>query len=273
MMGPSHALSGAALWLGGTATYTYTTGTQIDPIILIMGTAVAAGAAIAPDLDSSSATITKSFGIFGKLFYHITNGVSLLLYNLTKTKYDSNIENGHRTLTHTVLAAIAAGLIVLGITSLPGSVTIGDKTFLTGQLGAILCLAFFLHLGQAGLFAPLIKKARAKVGPYILIIITLTLTTIIAAFLPTYDTGYQWLAIIVTVGYLTHILGDLITKKGVPALWPIKIRGKRWYDVSLPSALRITTGGAVENAVLLPAFGLITALGAIAHGAIMLNLI
>jgi membrane-bound metal-dependent hydrolase YbcI (DUF457 family) len=137
MMGPAHSLSGAAVWLGGSAAYTIITGTEIPPAILIMGTAVFAGAALVPDLDSYSATATKSFGIFGRLLYYIVNSLSMLIHGATRTKYDKPVENGHRTFMHTTVGAALLGVLTLVLTSLPGHTEIFGKQFATGQLFAI----------------------------------------------------------------------------------------------------------------------------------------
>ena len=53
MMGPSHALSGAAVWLAGSWTLSYLDIYQSTPLELAVGTAVCAGGALLPDLDLS----------------------------------------------------------------------------------------------------------------------------------------------------------------------------------------------------------------------------
>lgn len=90
-----------------------------------------------------------------------------------------------------------------------------------------------------------------------MMIISLVITLTTALFIPE-EGNYPWLGIAVTFGWFMHILGDLITKLGVPLLWPIKIRGRRWWNVALPSLLRIRAGGTFEKAVLLPLLTLIT---------------
>lgn len=264
MMGRGHSLSGAAVWLGGTGAYTISTGNVIEPALVIMGTAVLSGASLLPDLDSYSATVTKSFGFMGRVFYYVTNAISMTIYNLTKTSRDDDKENGHRTFTHTTVFSILVGLAVLGLTSLTGNLSIFGIEYTWGQVVALIIMAFFLHLGTAGLFAPQIKKAKNKLGllaPYILMVFSLGVTFAISRFMPTENTNYQWLAILIGIGVFVHILGDTITKMGTPLLWPIKISGKRWYDVALPSAFRIAAGGAVENKVLIPLFMLVALAG------------
>lgn len=273
MMGQAHSLSGAAIWLGGTAAYTLITGTPIDPAILIMGTAVVSGAALVPDLDSYTATATRSFGIFGRVLYYLTNGISMLIHGATRSKNDKPIENGHRTFLHTIVGNILLGLLVLGLTSLPGQTTIFDKPYDTGQIAAIAIMAFFLHLGLAGLFSKQIKNAKKAFGPYLLMLASLGITIATAAFLPTYDTGYQWLALAVAGGAWVHVLGDTITKMGTPMLWPVKIRGKRWYDIALPGPFRITAGGAFEMKILTPLFIFTIVAGIVLHALLLMNLI
>lgn len=65
--------------------------------------------------------------------------------------------------------------------------------------------------------------------------------------------GYPWLGMAVGVGAVMHCLGDAITKAGVPFVWPIPIRGKRWWDITLPGFLSIRAGGMFEYTVLMPA--------------------
>lgn len=268
MMGRAHSLSGAGLWLAGSATYSIITGEHLHPTIIIMGTAIVAGAALAPDLDSYTATVTRSFGIFGRILYHLTNMISLGIYKATKTRKDSDLENGHRTFTHTAVAALIAGVGIWAATNLiPGDTTIFGKVYQNGELISLAIMAFYLHLGLAGLFSKQIKKAKGKVGPYVLMAVSLVITAVTGIFLPTGDDGMNglFLPIAATVGLLIHILGDLITLKGVPFVWPFKVIGKRWYDVALPSPFRIKAGGAFELSVLTPIFILLIGLGLVAH--------
>jgi membrane-bound metal-dependent hydrolase YbcI (DUF457 family) len=233
-----------------------------------MGTALVAGAALAPDLDSYSATVTRSFGIFGRILYHLTNFISLNIYNISKTKRDADLDNGHRTFTHTAVSALLAGVGVWAATTLiPGVTTILGKIYENTELASLLIMAFFLHLGLAGLFSKQIKKAKGIVGPYVLMAVSLAITTLTGAFLPTGNDGINgyFIPLVVTAGLLIHILGDLITLKGVPFVWPLKVIGKRWYDVSLPSPFRIKAGGAFELSILTPIFVLLIVGGLVMH--------
>src|SRR5258706_13318781 len=97
MMGPSHALSGAAVWLGGSWAVDYFAGYHQTPLELAVGTAVCAGGALLPDLDLSGrvtagqggATVANSFGR-GSLF--AAGGIEKLSpggYDLTPLEKDA----------------------------------------------------------------------------------------------------------------------------------------------------------------------------------------
>lgn len=253
VMGPTHAMSGAAAWLIASGVYSTVTHTPIEPAVLLLGTAVAAGGALAPDIDSNSSTVVRSFGILGTGAHHVANAISLGVYNLTKTRKDDHIENGHRTLFHTTAMAVLAGGLTALATAATGTVEILGQTFSWGQVFALIIMAIFLNLGLAGVFEKQIKKARRKFGPYLLIATSLILTFITAYFLPPADgSAYSWLGLAVGFGCFMHLLGDAITKMGVPMAWPLRIHGKAWWDVSLPSFMRIRAGGKFEYAILLP---------------------
>ncbi|HEY1180040.1 MAG TPA: metal-dependent hydrolase, partial [Phytomonospora sp.] len=51
MMGPTHAVSGAAIWLAGSAIADAVYNVQQTPAELMVGTIVCAGGALLPDLD------------------------------------------------------------------------------------------------------------------------------------------------------------------------------------------------------------------------------
>lgn len=260
-MGPTHAMSGAASWLAASTligTSAAFLATNSLPVLL-MGTVVTAGAALGPDLDSNTATVVNSFGIFGRVMHAIVNTLSVLVYDMTKTKKDQPRTNGHRTLFHTtVMAVVLGGIVAIG-SSIPKPVTISGHDFTAGQIFSLVVMFFFLHIALAGLFEKQISKARHKYGPYVLMLISAFATYVTAMALPHKDT-YSWLGISVALGWFMHLMGDAITKMGVPLLWPLKFHGKRWWDVTLPSFMRITAGGSFENIILLPALTVLTLL-------------
>jgi membrane-bound metal-dependent hydrolase YbcI (DUF457 family) len=263
MMGPSHAMSGAAAWLGFSAIASTQYGMTefTEPTSLILGTVVAAGAALAPDIDSHGSTVVRSFGIFGRIFYYIANGLSMLVANTIKTRKDERKENGHRTLFHTLLFAALAGALTSWAVSQTREVTILDETYSLGTVFALIILGIFLHLGLGGLFVKPIGKARSKFGPYLMMIFTAGITLAIAWFLGEIGettATYPWLGIAVGFGWVMHLLGDMITKMGVPVLWPIPWRGRLWWNFATPSFMRITAGGTIENVIIFPILIILT---------------
>lgn len=264
MMGRAHAMSGTAIALTATAIGVGPLDARTAPLAIIaMYTIVVAGGALAPDLDSHSSTVVRSFGIFGKLAHEITNAISLLVYNLTKTKYDPVKNDSHRTFFHTTVFAILVGFMVSGLSAIPAKAPfeLWDRSYTVGQLFSLMFIWIFLHLGLAGLF-DFALKARKKFGPYLVMLASAAGTLLISQALPENQT-YWWLGFAAAGGMIIHLLGDAITKAGIPMLWPVKIRGKRWYDVALPSFMRIKAGGWMETTVLFPIFSLVTILAAI----------
>jgi hypothetical protein len=96
MMGPSHALSGAAVWLGGSWAVNYFADYHQSPLQIAVGTAVCAGGALLPDLDMSGrvtagkggATVANTFGRVSLFLAEVIEKVSLATYDLTKMKHD-----------------------------------------------------------------------------------------------------------------------------------------------------------------------------------------
>lgn len=55
------------------------------------------------------------------------------------------------------------------------------------------------------------------------------------------------------LGCAVHCLGDALTMRGCPLLWPIPILGETWYELRPPRLLRFRTGGPVEQLLVVPA--------------------
>ncbi len=250
MMGRSHALSGGALWLVGAGVYAHATHTVPNVPTLVMGTIVFTGAALLPDLDSYSATATQSFGIFGRVLYFFANAIGLFFYNISRSRNDEPKSNGHRTFFHTTVAAVIAGGLVSLATFSTGQTVILGKTYSWGQVFALLVMAFCLHLALAGIFSKQLKNAKKGFGPYILMAVSIIAMFVISRVLPAPDGTYAWLGVAFGLGWYTHLMGDFITKMGVPLLWPIPVRGHRWWNLSLPTFMRIEAGGVVETVIL-----------------------
>lgn len=263
VMGPTHAMSGAAAWLAAVAGG-LVPGLAGAPIpVVLAGTAVAAGSALLPDLDcpgslstKDGSTVVRAFGWVGEIVGHSLTSISLGVYNLTASKFDKPRTNGHRTLTHTLAFTAGLGAVVSWAGSLTTEVSFAGQDWLVAHVVTWIAMFACLHLAMFGLAEKWVKKQRAKFGLIPLLVISAIGTSATISHLP--DTGLPWLGLAVGGGAVMHLFGDAITKMGVPILWPIPIHGKRWWDVTLPSMLRITAGGGFEKTLLLPGLSLAT---------------
>lgn len=264
VMGPTHAMSGAALWLTAAAASVPLVSGAPLPVVSVYA-AVCAGSALLPDLDcpgsfsmTDGSTVVRAFGVLGEVLGHTLNNLSLAVYSLTRSKYDPAKENGHRTLTHTLVFTVGLGLLVSLGAALPGHFSALGREWATGAVISLAAMWACLHLALFGLFDKWTKKTRKKYGLLGVMAVSGVLTAITAASLPHGATTFPLLGLAVGAGAAMHLVGDGITKMGVPALWPIPIRGKRWYDVSLPTVIRIRAGGPFEYIVLLPLLTVVT---------------
>jgi membrane-bound metal-dependent hydrolase YbcI (DUF457 family) len=81
-------------------------------------------------------------------------------------------------------------------------------------------------------------------------------------YLPT-GRGYPLLGVAVGVGCFVHLLGDIITRAGVPIMWPIPTGRRMWRMIGVPNVLAVSVGGWVERILLRGAFALISLAAAI----------
>jgi membrane-bound metal-dependent hydrolase YbcI (DUF457 family) len=254
MMGPSHALSGAAVWLAGSWALNHFTGYDQSPLAIAVGTAVCAGGALFPDLDLSGkvtrnqggATVARTFGVLSLFVAECIEKMSLGVYYATKLSKDPRRNNGHRTFTHTLPFT---GLVGWGTTAL------------CAQFGrwAVLGVVFFMvGLALRGLFDEWAQRA----GWVIITIVSGVVAWFTFLNLPA-GRGYPMLGLAVGVGCFVHILGDMITKNGVPLLWPIPLGRRMWRMIGVPNSLAVKVGGTVEVVVLRTAFSIVSVLAAL----------
>jgi membrane-bound metal-dependent hydrolase YbcI (DUF457 family) len=253
MMGPSHALSGAAVWLGGSWALDRFAGYEQSPLAVAVGTAVCAGGALFPDLDLSGrvtrnkggATVARTFGVASLFLAEVIEKLSLAVYHVTKLGDDPDRENGHRTLTHT-----------LPFTALVGWGTTALCTAY-GKWAVVAILFVMIGLALRGLFDEWAKRA----GWLVITLISLAAAWGTALRLPG-DRGYPMLGLAAGVGCLVHLLGDLVTRAGVPILWPIPTGRRMWRMFGLPDAFALRAGGAVEVYLFRGAFMAVSVLSA-----------
>ncbi|WP_329390947.1 metal-dependent hydrolase [Streptomyces sp. NBC_01716] len=263
MMGPAHSLSGAAAWLGVGAAAAAADRAMPWPV-LVVGALICAGAALAPDLDHKSATISRAFGPVSKAVCEIVDKLSFAVYKATKKPADARRTGGHRTLTHTWLWAVLIG----------GG---ASAMAILGGRWAVLAL-LFIHMVLA--VEGLLWRAARVSSDVLVWLLGATSAWILAGVLDKPGNGadwlftapgqeYLWLGLPIVLGALVHDIGDALTVSGCPILWPIPVGRKRWYPIGPPKAIRFRAGSWVELKVLMPLFMLLGGVG----GAAALNVI
>jgi membrane-bound metal-dependent hydrolase YbcI (DUF457 family) len=160
---------------------------QVLPTAL--GYAVCAGSALLPDIDHPGSTISKSLG-------PVTKGLCLVVTWLS---------GGHRRGTHSLFGcAVFTGLVALAE---------HFRDTLAGGIATAVVLLLLLFpiprlLRLPGLYDEMIAVALAVV-------------------LVVQGADLSLLPLWVAIGTLTHLLGDAITKQGIPVWWPWRRKNYR----------------------------------------------
>ncbi|MFE9428227.1 metal-dependent hydrolase [Kitasatospora sp. NPDC006697] len=197
MMGHSHAVSGAMLYAAAVPFLPpLVLHTHLRPADILLGTVLAAGAALLPDLDHHDGTIANFLGPVSKLLCRFVAAVS----------------GGHRHATHSLLfVALMGGGSWAGVHYLGRWFTLGLTFFLL----ALAIKALRLHVPGDRHHTWLTVIGLAVVG-----------TVVMDRWMPS---APVWLPYAVGLGTLAHLLGDCLTKMGAPLLWPHKER----YEIVL----------------------------------------
>lgn len=234
-------MSGAAAGLAISAVLPVEWGGPTSAVEALVFAGVTAGAALLPDLDTPQGTLARSFGVVSVGASHVVENTAQALYNLTKTSKDDPINNGHRTATHTIWFAMLAGAATAAIVT----------GF--GKNGAVGVLFFMLGLAIRGLAPSWTKKQDWIVVTGVSLVLALAVWAALPA-----SAGHASLGMAVFVGCFAHLLGDAITKRGVPLLGGvIAVNSRRWWDFAPPSMLRISANGLADQ-VLLTGFTVIS---------------
>ncbi|MDI5938020.1 metal-dependent hydrolase [Micromonospora sp. DH15] len=213
VMGRSHALSGAVVWLGGCAV---AAGLEARPAVgtVVVGAAVTAGGALLPDVDHPGSVVARSLGPVTRL---VAQG-----------------RGGHRAVTHTLLFAVAAGLLV------------SLACWVGGDVAAAVVAGLAAALAARGVLRRRTRGAYGAAAAGLFV-------GVMAAALPGPVAGWWWVGLPLGLGCLVHSLGDALTFSRVPLLWPIRIRGCRWAPLGMWAPLRFRTGSAAELLLVVPA--------------------
>lgn len=258
LMGPSHALSAIAIIflitaLFGEFMFNSVLGSS-DAILFFTAIIIAVGASLMPDLDASRSTSISVLGFVGVSLSKAMRAFSRMIQSSLRTKYDSKDPDPHRGFWHTVLAAFLAGLLVFSLTSI--------KFEIFEYMGksidfSMLIVVFIIFISIKLLTAALLKNIKQKQKKSMLINIIVNIFSLALAIILTITSpsgqDFKWVAAAITLGWLCHLVGDMMTVAGVPILAPfVKVKGKRWWNFRFP--LGIKAGGWVEMSILNPLF-------------------
>jgi membrane-bound metal-dependent hydrolase YbcI (DUF457 family) len=255
MMGPSHALSGAAVWLTGSLALDHFGHYHQHPAVIAVGTAMCAGGALLPDMDLSGrvtrdqggATVAHTFGVVSLFLAECVEKLSLGIYDVTKMRRDPHRDNGHRTFTHTLPFTLGVGFGVFELCLHYGKWAVLGVLFLT------------FAMALRGMF----EKWARRAGWIIVTLAAAAATFAAYERLPA-GRGYPMLGAALGVGCLVHIFGDMLTAHGCPIFWPLPTGGHRmWRCVGLPDSLSVKVGGRVEVYLLRTTFWLVSLLAAV----------
>ncbi|WP_435112377.1 metal-dependent hydrolase [Nocardiopsis synnemataformans] len=232
MMGSSHAATGVLAGVAVGAAF------GSHPVDVVVCAAVGAGAALLPDLDEPGSTVGRSLGFVSRGVSRALRATSRRVYRATATSYDlrGRSDGGHRHLTHTVPAVLVFGAVAGGIAAL-GALGLGLVAFGMSALG-LGCVARSFGrsaVQSAGVVAACVAAAAVVLG----------------------SAPWWLIGLTVAVGALVHVLGDWLTRSGVPLAWPLVYRGKRWWMFRSPVAFhtgksRVEVGIRVGALVLAP---------------------
>lgn len=247
MMGASHALSGAAAWLGGSLVAEHLLRYHQSPAQITVGALVCAGSALIPDLDMAGgvihnrggATFSRTYGRAGLVVAEGANRLSKAVYAATATakdRRDQRCDGGHRFLWHTWPVNAAIGVLAWLLTATLGRWVVATILFVT--------VAPALRV-----LAPR-KVRREFLAPLLLA----AFLAGVAVFALPGGRGYPLLGLAVGGGCLVHLAGDAVTRQGIPLRWPFVFRGKRWWMSRLWLPLAIRAGGPGERFGYRPTF-------------------
>lgn len=255
LMGPTHALSAVAFallftWLASDLMFGKILGTS-DIAVFISAMMIIVGASLMPDLDATNSTSINVLGIVGTVLSKAMRGFSAIIQNIIKGPYDKS-SDPHRGFWHTLVSAFLVGALFSALTSINIELFVIKDTPITIATFIVMFLLYIsIQLSLVSLFKPLYYKKKSKIGKLGAAVGAIVISFILVYLLPS-NINYYWVGGAVTFGWIAHLLGDMMTVSGVPILFPLKFKGKRWWDFRLP--LGIKAGGFIEKAILIPIF-------------------
>lgn len=220
MMGRSHAISGVlAVTLAGA----YLAVPAASLLVLGM---VVPGSSLLPDVDHARSTVSSTYG-------PLTRGFSKLV--------------GHRQITHSVPGVLGLGTALYGALAVRDGATVSEVPAV--QLGVeiasygFVCVVLILVLAA---FLRLFRNAPGRVGRWFRRswLDDLAPVPFVGSIVIFSDLDLSLIPVAIMVGCGVHMIGDMITKMGLPIFWPIS---KTKYRLAT-----IKAGGKIEKVVIVP---------------------
>lgn len=215
------------------------------------------GASLLPDLDCSpiedgGSIAVYQLGILGQLLSVLCVTLSGIVFSLVHTKNDEKPKSQHRMLFHTGLIPV---LIYIGtIIYIPESLETLSGNFNKENTSIFILIIFAsisVYLGASILFYKVLKIFGKQRYSQFLCLLVMVLSIVYMYFLPFYK--LRLIGIAIALGYLFHILGDMITKGSSPLFFPIPLPKKGhlqlWRKPYILGSFSITTGG-IFNTIL-----------------------
>ena len=183
MKAHGHAVSGTAAYLAATRILP---GLPDDPAVVLAGVLVTSGAALLPDLDHPSSTLSRSAGLASQ----------------TVSAAVSTVAGGHRQLTHSLVVVPLVWLAATWAAGIPA---------VAAWIGGLL-VAVAVPLLARSLPVRLAHAVVVGVAPAVWIGTQIQTGALAAP---------AWLSEAITIGVLAHLAGDLLTVGGIPLLAPL----------------------------------------------------
>lgn len=253
-MGRTHALSALAVVLSVFAFvpglfYKFSNNHITALVMLTLVALVTSGGALLPDLDNTNSSAKSQLGLIGDILSVFMRATAPVIKTAIHSKYDNNLENPHRSFYHTTVSALLFGGLFSFLCSPLVNINVFGKFTLTGRIMAIILAFIAIDLCLSTVIGSIwssknIIQIIASLG------CSLGISFALLHFMPK-TVPYTIVGVALGAGWFIHCLGDCFTTAGTPLLWPLKIKGKMWYDIRF---LKIKAGGMIENFVFTPLF-------------------
>lgn len=227
---------------------------------------VIGGASLLPDLDSSplqggGSTAIYQLGFLGDILSMLCITISGIFYSILHTKYDDKPKSQHRMLFHAPIIPILIFTYVEffmpnGVEKLWGNFNLNNIP--------VIILIFFsgvsIYLGSNMLMYRLLKLIGKQRSTQFICLFIMVLSVIYMLNMP-FD-KLKLVGVGLSLGYLFHIIADIITKGSAPLFFPIPMPNRKghirfwWKPYIISSKFAITTGGVINVILNFALFGI-----------------